>query len=72
MSVEMPASPAISATPTSETQVVHSTAVACDGGVGPLGHPLVYLSFGHGRETECPYCSKKFVLAEGVKAGHGH
>jgi uncharacterized Zn-finger protein len=62
----IPAAPA-----TVETQIVDTPVVACDGGNGPLGHPRVYLNIGHERQGTCPYCSRHFVLAEGVKAG-GH
>ena len=35
--------------------------VKCDGGGGPLGHPLVWYSF-DGRDTvECLYCDRVFV-----------
>ncbi|MBC7905765.1 MAG: zinc-finger domain-containing protein [Rhodospirillaceae bacterium] len=54
-----------------ETQTVDAATVACDGGTGPLGHPRVYLTFGHAREVVCPYCSRSYQLAEGAKA-HGH
>ncbi|MBC7953217.1 MAG: zinc-finger domain-containing protein [Rhodospirillaceae bacterium] len=54
-----------------ETQIVDTATVACDGGTGPLGHPRVYLTFGHAREVVCPYCSRSYQLAEGAKA-HGH
>lgn len=54
-----------------ETQVVETSVIACDGGNGGLGHPRVFLNLGHERQAVCPYCSRQFVLAEGVKAG-GH
>ena len=47
---------------------VETTTVACDGGDGPLGHPRVYLTLSKDGEIECPYCSRKYVLKEGVKA----
>lgn len=40
--------------------------VRCDGGGGPLGHPLVYLNMGEKDWVECPYCDRRFVLREGV------
>lgn len=56
-----------------EIITVHSSKVGCDGGGGPLGHPLVYLTFAKGEtETVCPYCSRKFILAEGAHDDHGH
>lgn len=45
-----------------ETEIVRSWKVACDGGVGALGHPRVWLTIPH--ETgfvECNYCDKLFV-----------
>ncbi|MBF0324729.1 zinc-finger domain-containing protein [Magnetospirillum moscoviense] len=57
--------------PQFETITVESASVGCDGGGGPLGHPLVYLHLGHDRQVTCPYCSRTFVLAEGAKLG-GH
>ncbi|MDX1485282.1 MAG: zinc-finger domain-containing protein [Alphaproteobacteria bacterium] len=50
---------------TTETPVV-----GCDGGT--LGHPLVYLNLGEDGRVDCPYCGRRFVLAEGAKAGGGH
>lgn len=37
--------------------------VACDGGGGPLGHPLTYYNLGHDGEAVCGYCGKRFVRA---------
>jgi uncharacterized Zn-finger protein len=34
--------------------------VACDGGGGALGHPMVYLPFGKKSQVECYYCGKRF------------
>ena len=55
-----------------EEIVVRETKVACDGGNGPLGHPMIYLNFGDAREICCPYCSRLFKLADDVKVTHGH
>lgn len=55
-----------------EAIVVESPAVACDGGGGALGHPRVYLRIGEAREIVCPYCSRRFVLAEGAVSDAGH
>lgn len=35
--------------------------VKCDGGDGPLGHPVIYLNFGQEENIMCPYCSRRFV-----------
>lgn len=50
---------------TFETIVVdaHATEVACDGGGGPLGHPLVYYTFDGKDTVECGYCDRVFTRA---------
>ena len=54
-----------------ETLTAESEIVACDGGNGPLGHPRVYLNMEGKGEIDCPYCGRRYVLAEGaVSAGH--
>ena len=50
---------------------VEKSPVGCDGGVGPLGHPLVYLPIGAAGQTDCPYCGRRYVLDQ-KSAGHGH
>lgn len=55
-----------------DTITVDTPAVACDGGGGPLGHPRVFLRIGPAGEIVCPYCSRRFVLAEGASADPGH
>lgn len=52
-----------------ETEEVTKTRISCDGGGGALGHPLVYLTIGPEGWVECPYCDKRFVLADGA-GGH--
>ena len=47
---------------------VDDTRVACDGGGGVLGHPLVYLEMGDATFVECPYCDRRYVLREGAAA----
>ena len=51
---------------------VETESVRCDGGGGPLGHPAVYLKFKGEAEMVCPYCSAKFILAEGAETAQGH
>ena len=41
---------------------VETTRVACDGGGGALGHPLVYMEMGDSDFVECGYCDRRFVL----------
>ena len=56
-----------------ETILVDSIHVSCDGGGGALGHPRIYLHIEpEVGEIECPYCSRKYVLKEDAKTGHGH
>ena len=38
-----------------ETILVDTRKIACDGGLGALGHPRVWLKIG-GHQTVCPYC----------------
>ena len=35
--------------------------VSCDGGGGPLGHPVVWYSFGGQDQVECLYCDRLFL-----------
>lgn len=53
-----------------EAEVVDTDVVVCDGNGPGFGHPRVYLNFGSQREIVCPYCSRRYVLAEGAKSGH--
>ena len=41
--------------------VTNQSRVACDGGGGPLGHPLIFLTLGNDGRVTCPYCSRVFV-----------
>ena len=51
---------------------VNTLEVVCDGGVGPLGHPKVYLHIDNDKGSiTCPYCSRMFVMRlSAAKAGH--
>jgi len=55
-----------------EIITVDTTTVGCDGGGGPLGHPLVYLNMGKHGQVDCPYCSRRFVLKAGAHASPAH
>ena len=35
--------------------------VMCDGGMGPLGHPMVYYTFDKCDTVECGYCDRVFT-----------
>ncbi len=45
-----------------EVIVSNTRRVACDGGGGALGHPLVYYDMGADDCVECAYCGRRFVL----------
>jgi uncharacterized Zn-finger protein len=54
-----------------EVIIVQSKRVACDGGGGALGHPLVYMEMGDQGFVECGYCDRRFVLSpEAEDEGH--
>ena len=65
-----------------ETTTVHTHRVSCDGaaairpgaGYAPsaLGHPRIWLEIDEKGFIDCPYCDKRFVLAEGHGAAHAH
>ena len=43
----------------------NSTHVKCQGKNFPEDHPIVYLEIDkEKKEVVCPYCSKRFILAE--------
>ena len=54
-------------------EIIHvdDRTVACDGGGGTLGHPLVYLHI-ETQDIVCPYCSRLYVLNEGAGNADGH
>ncbi|MBT3305512.1 MAG: zinc-finger domain-containing protein [Alphaproteobacteria bacterium] len=60
---------------------VETDTAGCDGGGGPLGHPMVYLKIvpqsnsgaGEGEgSVVCPYCSRQFVRKPGDDTSTGH
>ncbi len=58
-------------TPAPEVIVVEKRRIACDGDGGALGHPRVFLEMGTGKEVECPYCDRKYVLSpKAAEADH--
>ena len=48
--------------PPPEQITVSTKRVACDGGGGALGHPLVYMDMGEDDFVECGYCDRRFVI----------
>lgn len=63
----------VSAASDGDAIIVTHPVVGCDGdGGGALGHPLVYLRIAQNGDVVCPYCSRRFVLAEGAGTAAGH
>ena len=58
----MPPRHPVTDAPPPEHVVVSTKRVACDGGGGVLGHPLVYMDMGDEDFVECGYCDRRFVL----------
>lgn len=44
-----------------ETIETETPVVACDGGNGPLGHPVEYMTLEKGGEVTCQYCGRRYV-----------
>jgi uncharacterized Zn-finger protein len=40
----------------------------CDGGNGPLGHPVEYLTLEKGGQTVCKYCGRRYVHTSNSEA----
>lgn len=55
-----------------EVIVSHSRRVKCDGGAGPLGHPVVYYTIGEEGAVECLYCDRRYVYEPGPDGGDDH
>jgi uncharacterized Zn-finger protein len=56
----------MNAPPPPETVLVERRRVWCDGGEGALGHPRVFLEIPAVGFVDCPYCDRRFLLAEGA------
>ena len=56
--------------PPPEEIVVSTKRVACDGGGGALGHPLVYMDMGEDDFVECGYCDRRFVRGKTASGYH--
>lgn len=65
-----PEDPSHPAPPPPEVFYVTTKRVACDGGGGPLGHPLVYMDMGADDFVECGYCDRRFALKPAAGDGH--
>ncbi len=45
--------------------------VACDGGGGPIGHPIVYLPiYASKGYVECPYCDRRYESSGSAHGSH--
>ena len=51
---------------------VEDVVVACDGGGGALGHPMVYLNIATSGRVDCPYCGRRYVLKAGARPAAHH
>jgi len=61
----------VSTTPRESKKVADdATEVACDGGGGALGHPVVYLRFEQRDTVDCYYCGQRFARTAAA-ASHG-
>lgn len=47
-----------------EVILVDDRRVACDGGGGALGHPMVYYEMGEDDCVVCGYCGRKYILRD--------
>jgi uncharacterized Zn-finger protein len=47
-----------------QTQVVTTKKVACNGDAQNSHHPLIYLNLGNNNLATCPYCGKNFILQQ--------
>ena len=48
-----------------DVTLVETRSVSCDGGKGPLGHPLIWMRIEHDQVT-CPYCARTYRLKDGA------
>ena len=44
-----------------EVVITDAMYVRCDGGNGPLGHPLEYMTLEKDGEVICKYCGRRYV-----------
>ena len=54
-----------------ERIMVNTKYVKCDGGGGPLGHPVSWMDMGEDDFVVCKYCDREFVLNPAVEAHTG-
>jgi len=51
-------------------RIVHGRKAVCDGGIGPLGHPKVFINLDKPGPKACGYCGIRFEQAP--HGAHGH
>jgi uncharacterized Zn-finger protein len=51
-----------------EVVITESLYVRCDGGDGPLGHPVEFMTLEKNGETQCKYCGRRYVHASAPAA----
>ncbi|MSO74323.1 MAG: zinc-finger domain-containing protein [Alphaproteobacteria bacterium] len=56
----------------SDTIEIETSTIGCDGGGGPLGHPMVYLNLEAKGAVDCPYCGCHFVRRADKAAPSDH
>ena len=71
MTARVPAPVSPEALPPPEQFAIAGHRVACDGGGGALGHPLVWLELGDKPFVDCGYCDRRFVRNGDKKAPKG-
>lgn len=64
-----PLTPSGDRTEPADVATVSTPRVTCSGGAPPDDHPLIYMTFGTEGELVCPYCSRRFRLADGAPPG---
>ncbi|MBM3518694.1 MAG: zinc-finger domain-containing protein [Alphaproteobacteria bacterium] len=55
-----------------EIIAIDGETASCDGGGGPLGHPLVFLHLDRVGRVDCPYCGRRFARRAGQRAAPSH
>ena len=63
--------PQIANDPNADVVIVTSKYVKCDGGGGPLGHPVSWMDMGDDDHVVCKYCDRVFKL-DPKASGAGH
>ncbi len=53
--------------PPPEILTVHGRRVCCDGDQGALGHPRIWLQIDARDYVDCPYCDRRYVLAQDAR-----